>query len=68
VIENVWTHPASRRQGLGSADLQELLGRCWSAGCQKVMLLSGSQGGAAHQFYERNGFDKHAKQGFVVRS
>ena len=23
--------------------------------------------GAAHEFYQRNGFDKHAKQGFIIR-
>ncbi len=67
VVENVWTHPASRRQGLGSAVLQELLSRCWAAGCYKVMLLSSSHRGAAHEFYERNGFDKHAKLGFIIR-
>jgi len=67
VIENVWTHPAYRRQGLGSAVLQALLSRCWAAGCYKIMLLSASHRGAAHEFYESNGFDKHAKQGFVVR-
>lgn len=67
VIENVWTHPECRRQGLGSAVLQELLARCWAADCYKIMLLSGSHREAAHQFYERNGFDKHAKQGFIIR-
>ena len=67
VIENVWTDPGSRRQGLGSEVLQELLSRCWAARCYKVMLLSASHRGAAHEFYERNGFDKHAKQGFVLR-
>ncbi len=67
VIENVWTHPERRRQGLGSAVLQEGLSRCWAAGCYKVMLLSGAERGAAHAFYESNGFGKHAKQGFVVR-
>jgi GNAT superfamily N-acetyltransferase len=67
VIENVWTDPACRRRGLGSAVLQEALSRCWEAGCYKVMLLSGSQREAAHEFYERNGFDRHAKQGFIVR-
>jgi ribosomal protein S18 acetylase RimI-like enzyme len=67
VIENVWTHPRCRRRGLGSAVLRELLSRCWAADCYKVMLLSGSHREAAHAFYERNGFDKHAKQGFVIR-
>ena len=67
VVENVWTHPDSRRQGLGSAALQTLLARCWAAGCYKIMLLSGAHRGAAHAFYERNGFDPDAKQGFIVR-
>ncbi len=67
IIENVWTHPTSRRQGLGSAALLQLLDCCWAADCYKVMLLSASHRGAAHEFYERNGFDKHAKQGFTIR-
>jgi predicted GNAT family acetyltransferase len=67
VIENVWTHPEFRRRGLGSAVLGQLLSRCWEANCYKVMLLSGTHRAAAHAFYERNGFDKHAKQGFVIR-
>jgi GNAT superfamily N-acetyltransferase len=67
VIENVVTHPDLRRTGLGSSVLQELLSRCWEAGCYKVMLLSAAERGAAHEFYERNGFDKHAKQGFIIR-
>ena len=67
LVENVWTRASCRRQGVGSGVLQHLLSRCWAAGCYKVMLLSGSQREAAHAFYERNGFDKHAKQGFVIR-
>jgi GNAT superfamily N-acetyltransferase len=67
VIENVWTRPDVRRQGLGSAVLQELLARCWAADCYKVMLLSASHRDGAHGFYERNGFDKRAKQGFIIR-
>ncbi len=31
------------------------------------MLLSAAQRDAAHRFYEANGFDRHAKQGFVLR-
>ena len=67
VVENVVTVPAVRRTGLGIAVLDELLSRCWKAGCYKVMLLSAAERGAAHAFYERVGFDKHAKQGFIVR-
>jgi GNAT superfamily N-acetyltransferase len=67
VIENVVTHPDYRRQGVASAVLQNLLARCWAAGCYKVMLMSAAERGAAHEFYERNGFDKHAKQAFIIR-
>ena len=67
VIENVWTRADVRRQGFGSAVLQELLARCWAADCYKVMLLSASHRDAAHEFYERNGFDKRAEQGFIIR-
>ena len=67
VIENVFTDAAFRRQGLGSAVIQELLSRCWDAGCYKVMLLSGAGRDAAHAFYEHNGFDRGAKQGFIIR-
>jgi GNAT superfamily N-acetyltransferase len=67
IIENVVTHPDFLRQGLGSAVMQELLSRCWAKGCYKAMLLSARERGAAHEFYERNGFDRHAKQGFIIR-
>ncbi len=67
VVENVFTDAERRRQGLGSAVLQELLSRCWAAGCYKVMLLSGAARDAAHAFYEHNGFDRHAKQAFILR-
>lgn len=67
IIENVWTHPASRRQGLGSAVLQEMISRCWTAGCYRVSLTSASHRDGAHEFYQRNGFDVHAKKAFVIR-
>lgn len=67
VIENVWTHPGHRRQGLGASVMKTMLERCWAQGCYKVMLLSGMHRGAAHEFYEQIGFDKNAKQGFIVR-
>jgi GNAT superfamily N-acetyltransferase len=67
VIENVVTHSDHRGRGFGSAVLQSLLSSCWARSCYKVMLLSGAQRDAAHRFYEANGFDRHAKQGFVLR-
>ena len=40
-------------------------GICADPDCYKIMLLSGAHRGAAHAFYERNGFDPNAKQGFI---
>jgi GNAT superfamily N-acetyltransferase len=67
VIENVVTRQDQRGRGYGSALLQALLSSCWSRSCYKVMLLSAAQRDAAHRFYEANGFDRHAKQGFIIR-
>jgi ribosomal protein S18 acetylase RimI-like enzyme len=67
VIENVWTHPAYRGQGIGSAVLQKLLSMCREANCYKVMLMSASHRDAAHEFYKHNGFDSTAKRAFIIR-
>ncbi|HWA71062.1 MAG TPA: GNAT family N-acetyltransferase [Polyangiaceae bacterium] len=66
VIENVVTAEGYRRHGFGSAVLQELLARCWALGCYKVMLLSGMARTDVHAFYDANGFDRTAKQAFVI--
>ena len=67
VIENVITDSAWRRQGVGRAVLGALVERCWQRGCYKVMLMSGNARGTAHEFYEAIGFDRDAKQAFIIR-
>jgi GNAT superfamily N-acetyltransferase len=67
VIENVVTARAHQRRGLGSLALQELLRRCWSRRCYKVMLLSSATRAQVQAFYEANGFDRSSKQGFVMK-
>ncbi len=67
VIENVITHPDFRLRGLGAAVMNGALECCWKRDCYKVMLLSGAGRGDAHAFYERLGFDKNAKQAFIIR-
>jgi len=66
VIENVVTAKGHRRQGFGSAVLQELLRRCWARNCYKIMLLSGMNRSDVHAFYGSNGFDRSAKQAFII--
>jgi ribosomal protein S18 acetylase RimI-like enzyme len=67
VIENVVTHPDYRRQGFAQAVLEHALDAAWQAGCYKVMLLSSAHRDAAHILYERVGFKKGVKTGFVAR-
>jgi len=66
VIENVVTDAAHRRRGFAAVSMRALLSRCWEAGCYKVMLSSGSKRAEVHAFYESLGFDRHAKQSFVI--
>ncbi|MCV2369874.1 GNAT family N-acetyltransferase [Roseateles oligotrophus] len=67
VIENVVTHASHRSQGYGRAVLAQALSHAWSAGCYKVMLLTGRKDEATLQFYESAGFSPHEKQAFIAK-
>ncbi|MGX6998204.1 GNAT family N-acetyltransferase [Caballeronia sp. KNU42] len=67
VVENVVTHGAHRGNGHGKAVLCEALASSWSAGCYKVMLLTGRKDKATVQFYESAGFDGQEKLAFIAR-
>ncbi|WP_439595087.1 GNAT family N-acetyltransferase [Falsiroseomonas sp.] len=67
VIENVVTHAAHRRRGLGQAVLQAALDAAWAADCYKVMLASGSKQEATLRFYEAAGFTRGTKTFFEAR-
>ncbi|MBW4687940.1 MAG: GNAT family N-acetyltransferase [Komarekiella atlantica HA4396-MV6] len=66
LIENVITHADYRRQGVGTRLIKHALQSAWNQNCYKVMLLSGSQRQEVHQFYEKNGFKKGIKTGFIA--
>ncbi len=66
VIENVVTHAAHRRKGLGRAVLQAALDAAWRAGCYKVMLASG-RNEETLRFYETVGFKRGGKTFFEIR-
>lgn len=66
LIENVVTHAEYRRRGYGTAILQHALDIAWKNNCYKVMLLTGSKDPAIHQFYQKAGFEKGIKTGFVA--
>jgi GNAT superfamily N-acetyltransferase len=65
VIENVVTHREYRRRGFGTAVLGAAVERARAKGCYKVMLLTGSKEEATLRFYERAGFRRDAKTGFL---
>lgn len=68
VIENVVTHADYRRRGFGRLVVSRALDESWDRRCYKVMLMSGKERREVHAFYEALGFDRDAKQAFVVRS
>jgi GNAT superfamily N-acetyltransferase len=67
VIENVVTHASHRRRGYGKTVLEHALAHAWSAGCYKVMLLTGRKDEGTFRFYESVGFDRHEKQAFIAK-
>ena len=67
LIENVVTHPDHQRRGLGTAVLKQALQAAWEQGCYKVMLMTGSKNEATLRFYEKAGFERGVKTGFVAR-
>ncbi len=66
IIENVVTHPDYRRQGFGTQVLHYALALAWQQQCYKVMLLSGSKREETLHFYEKAGFKRGVKRGFVA--
>lgn len=67
MIKNVVTHPHYRRRGLGTTVLKHTLQAAWKHGCYKVMLLTGSKNESTLRFYEKAGFERSVKTGFVAR-
>ena len=66
LIENVVTDPDFRKQGLGTKILKHALDEAWQEGCYKVMLLTGSKRETTLRFYEKAGFKRGIKTGFVA--
>lgn len=67
VIENVITDPDYRRNGYGTKIMKHAIDYARQSNCYKVMLLSNAKRKAAHQFYEKLGFDPEDKNGYIVK-
>lgn len=66
LIENVVTHSEYRKRGYGSAVLQKALAIAREKNCYKVMLLTSSKEESTFRFYEKAGFIRGKKTGFIV--
>lgn len=66
IIENVVTRRQDRRRGYATALLRHALGYGWERNCYKVMLLTGRKDEAVFTFYERAGFVRGVKEGFIA--
>ena len=66
IIENVVTHAAHRRKGIGTRVLRAARQIAWGHDCYKVMLLTGRKDEATYRFYEQAGFRRDIKTGFVA--
>jgi GNAT superfamily N-acetyltransferase len=67
LIENVVTHPKYRKKGYGTAVLKKAILIAQEQNCYKVMLLTSQKDSTTLSFYEKAGFDRGEKTGFIVR-
>lgn len=66
VIENVVTDVSRRRRGLGLACLKRAKRLAQEANCYKMMLMTGSKKESTLSFYERAGYNRSDKTGFIM--
>lgn len=66
LIENVITDAAHRKNGYASAVLDFAKDLAKKASCYKLMLMTGSKLESTLHFYERAGFNRFDKTGFIL--
>lgn len=66
MIENVVTHKDYRKRGYGTKVLHKAIEIAKENGCYKVMLMTSSKSEDIMRFYEKAGFSKGIKTGFIV--
>jgi len=68
ILENVVSHPDFRRGGYGSAVVEAALLAAWDKDCFHVLMQSGRQDPAVHQFYKDRGFLPGLRTAYVVHN
>ena len=67
LIENVVIHKEYRKRGYGTSILYKAMEVAKKNNCYKVVLLIGRKEESVLRFYERVGFEKGIKTGFIIR-
>jgi GNAT superfamily N-acetyltransferase len=67
LIENVVTDADYRQKGIGTQLLRCALQMAWEHHCYKVMLLTSRKEEETLRFYEKAGFQRGIKTGFVAK-
>lgn len=65
VVENVVTHEEYRNRGLASACLNKAKEIAAAENCYKLMLMTGSKKEETLRFYEKAGYNRNDKTGFI---
>lgn len=68
MIENVVTDHRFRNRGFGQALMLHAIESAWQSQCYKIMLLTGKKSPDVHAFYQKCGFNPHAKQAYLIRN
>lgn len=67
LIENVVTQSDYRKRGCASAILKRAIEIAKDKNCYKVMLMTGRKDDNTLRFYEKTGFNRGEKTGFIIR-
>lgn len=67
IVENVVTHKEYRNQGLASGCLDFAKNIALDNNCYKMMLLTGTKKRSTHKFYQKNGYNRFEKTGYIQR-
>ncbi|MCH5321700.1 MAG: GNAT family N-acetyltransferase, partial [Eubacterium sp.] len=67
VIENVITDKAYRKKGYATQCLDYAKEIAKKENCYKMMLLTGSRKRSTHRFYQKAGYNKIEKTGYIQR-
>jgi GNAT superfamily N-acetyltransferase len=68
VLENVVSHPDFRRGGYGRAVVEAALQAAWDKDCFHVLMQSGRQDSAVHQFYRDRGFLPGLRTAYAIHN